>query len=163
MQAQDGRIYAQIIDGRFHWQFTQADLPEWADDAFGVVDITDMSPMPTVGLEYIDAAFVFPPSPIPDTAAQVFSKAQIDYTNHVQTFIIQKARDKGYRDDIACVGYLSDPYPPFSADASSFIAWRSQVWQRCYSDLEFIKAGTMAMPESPEAYLATLPQSPVGW
>jgi hypothetical protein len=63
MEAVAGRIYAQIINGKFQWKFTQAELPEWADDAFEVVDITDMNPMPTEGDTWNGVEFVTPVQP----------------------------------------------------------------------------------------------------
>jgi hypothetical protein len=60
MQAHPDRIYAQIVNGKFHWKFTQAELPEWNFDAFTVVDITDMNPMPTEGDTWNGVEFVTP-------------------------------------------------------------------------------------------------------
>lgn len=42
MRAEEGKTYAQIIRGRVHWLFTKDELPEWADTAFEVVDVTNM-------------------------------------------------------------------------------------------------------------------------
>jgi hypothetical protein len=58
MQAHPDKIYAQVVDGKFHWKFTQAELPEWNCDAFTVVDITDMNPMPTEGDRWTGVEFV---------------------------------------------------------------------------------------------------------
>jgi hypothetical protein len=140
----------------------QAELPEWADDTFEVVDITDMNPMPTVGIEYSNGAFIFPAEAV-KTPEEIFTDTKAKYNKAVEDFIISVAQSKGYRDDVACVGYVSDPYPTFANEANSFVAWRSQVWQRCFSDLSYIQSGTMAMPISTQDYILTLPQLPVGW
>jgi hypothetical protein len=63
MQAHPDRIYAQVVDGKFHWKFTQAELPEWNCDAFTVVDITNMKPMPTEGDTWNGFEFVKPVQP----------------------------------------------------------------------------------------------------
>jgi hypothetical protein len=79
MEAVAGRIYAQIVNGKFQWQFMQAELPEWADNAFEVVDITDMNPMPTVGLLWDGAQFIFPAADVETvTSAQQIQLALMD-------------------------------------------------------------------------------------
>lgn len=59
--AQDGRMYAQIINGKCHWIFTKAELPEWNGDQIQTVDVTGS--VPTVGDAWDGAAFVPPPAP----------------------------------------------------------------------------------------------------
>ena len=60
MKAEHGRTYAQVIDGRCHWLFTIDDLPEWNEDDFTVVDVTDN--IPSIGSIYNGATFSSPPS-----------------------------------------------------------------------------------------------------
>jgi hypothetical protein len=162
MEAVAGRIYAQIVNGKFQWQFTQAELPEWADDAFEVVDITDKNPMPTVGIEYSNGAFIFPAEAV-KTPAEIFSETQAVYNKAVQAYIVSIAQKKGYRDDVSCASYFNDPHQPFASDAQAFVPWRSSVWLQCYTDLASIQAGTMPMPASPAAYILTLPAVPAGF
>jgi hypothetical protein len=91
MEAVAGRIYAQIVSGKFQWQFTQAELPEWADDAFEVVDITDMNPMPTVGMLWDGVQFIFPTGAV-ETVASV---------QQIQLALIDKAYDTAMQQPIA--------------------------------------------------------------
>jgi hypothetical protein len=162
MEAVAGRVYAQIVNGKFQWKFTSTDLPEWADNAFEVVDITDMNPMPTVGIEYSNGAFIFPAEAV-KTPDEIFSETQATYNKAVQAYIISIAQKKGYRDDVSCASYFNDPHQPFAADAQAFVPWRSSVWLQCYADLAQIQAGTMSMPSSPAAYILTLPAVPAGF
>src|ERR1700752_866578 len=98
MQAQLGRTYAQIVNGKCHWIFNQGLLPEWKDDAFLVVDITGANPMPQVGwIHQSGATFPAPPGPtapelaeaarlqsIRDDALRLQLKAQLDTATNAQ-------------------------------------------------------------------------------
>lgn len=39
-EAQQGKIYAQVIDGKCHWLFTAQELPEWNENDITVVDVS---------------------------------------------------------------------------------------------------------------------------
>lgn len=66
MKAEAGRRYAQIDRGQVRWIFTAAELPEWRDDAFVAVDVTDQ---PQVVAGYLhEGGTVFNPSPPRDPA-----------------------------------------------------------------------------------------------
>ena len=67
MEAQDGRIYAQIVRGTVHWQFTNNELPEWNNDMCPAVDITDLSPQPGIGWGYDGVSFSPPVVTFPGT------------------------------------------------------------------------------------------------
>ncbi|HSW62237.1 MAG TPA: hypothetical protein VLH56_02805 [Dissulfurispiraceae bacterium] len=68
MIAEEGKKYAQIIDGKCHWIFTAAELPEWNGDAFQVVEITDKSDV-KCGDVYAAGSFARPALPVqPETA-----------------------------------------------------------------------------------------------
>lgn len=55
-----------MLDGRVHWTFTAADLPQWNDTQHPAVDITDISPAPAVGWLHSKGAFFPDPGPAPD-------------------------------------------------------------------------------------------------
>jgi hypothetical protein len=101
-----------------------------------------------------------PPPVAPPTAAEIFAQTEATYNQAVQAYIVSIAQKKGYRDDVSCASYFNDPHQPFASDAQAFVPWRSSVWLQCYTDLAAIKAGTMAMPASPAAYILTLPAVP---
>lgn len=71
MEAQDGRIYAQIVHGRVHWVFTVADLPEWNNDMCPAVDITDLPTRPEAGWTYDGVAFHAPVPVAPERVTEV--------------------------------------------------------------------------------------------
>lgn len=78
MKSEKGKTYAQIVDSELHWVFTQADLPEWKDEAFLVVDITGMNPTPNVGDLWDGVQFtkpVKPPKPEPSKPMKTFKDA----------------------------------------------------------------------------------------
>jgi hypothetical protein len=97
------------------------------------------------------------------TESEIFAQTEATYNQAVQEYIVSIAQKKGYRDDVSCASYLNDPHPLFAADAQAFVPWRSSVWLQCYADLAAIKAGTMPMPASPDAYILTLPAVPAGF
>jgi hypothetical protein len=62
-KAQQGRKYAQVIDGKVRWLFDAEALPEWKDDAFLVVDVTEMD-HPKEGDAWTGTAFTRPTAPM---------------------------------------------------------------------------------------------------
>lgn len=74
MKAEIGKRYAQIVDGRVHWTFTQAELSEWQDDAFGVVDVTNQ-PEVVVGYVHRGGATFNPPLAPPPPGPRIAQRA----------------------------------------------------------------------------------------
>lgn len=67
MRAEQGKTYAQILNGKCHWIFTAEDLPEWNDDHILVVDVT--GDIPSIGDVFLGGVFepvetVQPPAPM---------------------------------------------------------------------------------------------------
>lgn len=75
MKAENGRIYAQVVNGRFHWRFTAAELPEWNNDDCPAIDITDLTPQPEVGWVWNGVSFV-PYQPTPGEIAAETARQQ---------------------------------------------------------------------------------------
>lgn len=66
MKAQPGRQYAQIVQGRCNWVFTQDMLPEWNPEHFEALDVTGSDVRP--GDLWDGAGWTRPaPPPPPDT------------------------------------------------------------------------------------------------
>jgi hypothetical protein len=69
MQAVDGHIYAHIAGGLVAWLFDITQLPEWNEDQFPTVDVTDLDPPAQVGWTATDTGGVWtllaPPPPPP--------------------------------------------------------------------------------------------------
>ena len=57
-KAQQGKTYAQVLNGKCNWIFTVADLPEWNDSSITVVDVTGQ--VVNVGDSYDGATFHAP-------------------------------------------------------------------------------------------------------
>lgn len=62
-KAEQGKTYAQILNGHCHWQFTAAELPEWNDEHIKVVDVTGQAV--SVGDHYDGTKFT---AVVPDLA-----------------------------------------------------------------------------------------------
>lgn len=78
MKAEPGRRYAQVINGRCHWVFTEVELPEWQDSAFIVVDVTDQ-PRIEVGYLYRGKdEFIAPPPSPPEPQRKTIVEQLID-------------------------------------------------------------------------------------
>ena len=63
MIAQENKTYAQIQDGKCHWIFTKAQLPEWNENHIQTVDITGQTV--EEGYLYENGVFTAPPPPEP--------------------------------------------------------------------------------------------------
>ena len=75
MIAEPGRRYAQVIGARVHWTFTIAELPEWNENAFLTVDITDQ-PQVQIGWTHEGGdVFSAPPPPTPEELARAARRA----------------------------------------------------------------------------------------
>ncbi len=68
MRAEIGKRYCQILSGRVHWKFDHTILPEWADGAFQVVEIS--APEPDEGDLFDGVNFSKPVPPPPPTPAE---------------------------------------------------------------------------------------------
>jgi hypothetical protein len=75
----------------------------------------------------------------------------------IQAEMDRQAQAKGYDNIMSACTYAALPAgAPFQAEGAAFLAWRSQVWAKAYSDLDAINAGTMTMP-TPEQAVASMP------
>lgn len=57
-KAQQGKTYAQVLNGKCNWLFTAVDLPEWNDSSITVVDVTGQTI--NIGDSYDGTAFHAP-------------------------------------------------------------------------------------------------------
>jgi hypothetical protein len=60
--AQEGRVYAQVLRGKCHWKFTKAELPFWEETGFTVVDVTGNEP--EIGDDFDGVTFIPAPPPL---------------------------------------------------------------------------------------------------
>ena len=75
MRAEPGKRYALIQNGRCHYTFDIATLPEW-HDGLQVVDITDLPREPDEGDLYDGVTFSKPPAP-PAPASRASGNAEL--------------------------------------------------------------------------------------
>jgi hypothetical protein len=158
MVANEGRIYAQIVNKKVHWIFTAADLPEWNEHDLDTVDITNVTaPAPEVGWDYDGVTFTNPakPPPPPPTAEEIFNVAKAEFQREVQKHLDAEARACGYDNIVSACSYAGAPNP-FQAEGVSFITWRGEVWAYCYAVIADIQSGARQIPTIAEL-LAELP------
>ncbi len=87
MVAEPGRRYAQVIGGRVHWTFTIVELPEWNENAFLTVDITDQ-PNVVEGFIHRGGMSFQPPPPPPGPRAET-----IALRNHLDALQLNPTAD----------------------------------------------------------------------
>lgn len=146
--------YGRIQDGRV------VECVE-LDAGYKIADIYPPSmvwvPLPTgVGEGYIyngGTSFSKPPAPPePDFETKVAA-----FRIAIQTVLDAKAIELGYDSIAAAVTYAEEPaVPKFQLEGRSLRAWRSLVWDACYTLLAQVQAGTAPEP-SREDVLAALP------
>lgn len=81
-----------------------------------------------------------PPAP---TEAQILRQ----YERAVQRHLDDAAKASGYDGIATAVSYAGEPaVPRFQAEGQAFRAWRSLVWEHCYSVLDAYKSGQRTQP-----------------
>lgn len=75
-------------------------------------------------------------------------------TDLVQTHLDMAAQARGYDNILSAASYAGDPI--FGVEGDAYKAWRSAVWEHCYSVLADVKSGTRPVPTA-EELLAELP------
>lgn len=68
------------------------------------------------------------------------------YQTAVQSLIDETAVSKQFNDGVSLASYKESTVPEWAAQASSFIAWRDQVWAYCYSEMAKIQTGQRPQP-----------------
>lgn len=82
---------------------------------------------------------------------------QAEIVAEVQKHLDETAASLGYDDMKTAVGYADEPaVPKFQADGQALRAWRSLVWDKCYTELARVQAGQRSIPTPAEA-IAELP------
>lgn len=85
----------------------------------------------------------------------IAAKAQLAAA--VQEHLDSSARSRGYDDIKSAVTYAEEPaVGQFQAEGRALRAWRSRVWEHCYSVSALVEAGNRSMPTGAEL-IAELP------
>jgi hypothetical protein len=74
-----------------------------------------------------------------------------------QMYMDSTAAASGYYDIKTAVTYAEEPsVPKFQLEGQAFRAWRSLVWDYCFTQIALIEAGTRTQPTADE-WIAELP------
>lgn len=132
-----GKRYFAAINGM--WIEEDAPLPE----------VVPNSPMPDPPVEA--------PTPAPEPREATREERAAALRNEVQKYLDMTAAAYGYDDIRTAVTYADEPaVPRFQAEGRAFRAWRSLVWDFCYS-LQDKVAAALADEPTLEQLLPMLP------
>lgn len=88
--------------------------------------------------------------------AGIAAPSIILYQNAIQVAIDDAAREKQFNDGVTMASYVASTVEPWATQAKAFVAWRDDVWQYAYSELEKVKGGVRPQPTIAE-FLLELP------
>jgi hypothetical protein len=89
-----------------------------------------------------------PPEPAPPSVD--------DFRFAIQNVVDEKARERRYDNGNSLASYANSTVASWAAEASTFIAWRDQVWAYAYAALAEVEAEIRPVP-SIEELLSELP------
>ena len=104
----------------------------------------------SIGWIYDGSTFT-PPEPATPAAP-----ALSDYEDAIQGIVDTTARERLFRDGVTLASYVASTNEQWAAEATTFIAWRDDVWTYSYAELAKVEAGTRSQP-SVEDFLTELP------
>lgn len=78
------------------------------------------------------------------------------YTGIVQSYMDEKAQERGYDNIHTACSYANSTDEVFRAEGQACLAWRDAVWRKCYGILDEVTAGTRPVPTDAEV-VAELP------
>ncbi|MFA6121928.1 MAG: hypothetical protein WCT35_04945 [Sideroxydans sp.] len=105
-------------------------------------------------LALIGGAWVVTPAtpPTPPTIEQRLAALQQDVQNHLDA----TAQARGYDNIISACSYAGAPNP-FQAESVAFIAWRGDVWTKCYAQLAAFQSSPNSTIPTTAELIASLP------
>lgn len=89
---------------------------------------------------YVSVTTPSAPTPTPQ------GPSEADYTTAVQLVIDGAAVAKQFANGVTLASYKDSTVAAWAAQATTFIAWRDQVWTFVYAQLAAVTAGTEAQP-----------------
>lgn len=96
-----------------------------------------------------------PPPPAP-TPEQVIAGYEAALLAHIDA-VAGTASGTAYRSGDRCASFAASTNALWAAEAAAFIAWRDGVHEAAEAMLAAVMAEEAEPPESPAAYIATLP------
>lgn len=88
------------------------------------------------------------------------SPTQNDYKDAIQAHLDATARGRSYADGVSLASYKDSTNPQWAWEATTFIAWRDQVWASAYTTLASVLAGQQPQPTMSEL-IGSLPE--IAW
>lgn len=102
------------------------------------------------------AYYPLTPEEIAAKQAEAFTQAVTAFDTALTAHLDNTAKAKRYDNRITCMVRAGFP-GPFHAEGTAFAAWCDTCNILAYQMLQAVQAGTQPMPESPQAFIATLP------
>lgn len=87
---------------------------------------------------------------------ETVNKRIVEIQNAVQKILDDKAKEKLYDNGFAIASYATSTKESFRTEAQRFVAWRDDVWSKCYEILADFQSGEIDMP-SVEYVIERLP------
>lgn len=100
-----------------------------------------------IGDTWDGSQYVKPVPPLPPLEA---------YSAAIQAHIDGTAQSRQYADGFALASYVNSTVPTWAAEATTFVAWRDQVWVYAYTELAKVQSGARPQPSIAEL-IAELP------
>ena len=82
------------------------------------------------------------------------TKARFEHA--IQQMVDAKPLEKDFRDGVTLASYSASTIPLWQSQALTFIAWRDEVWDYAYTQLELALTGQRDIP-TVEDFLSELP------
>jgi hypothetical protein len=140
---QEGTSLAATIDGR-EWSNIRCTIVN------GIVSVPDGGEIQSQVVPWLAAGNV-PASytPAPPT--------EVDYATAVQKAIDQTAQARGYSDGVSLASYKDSTNPAWATEATTFTAWRDQVWSYVYGQMGAVQSGQRTPMPSTIQIISELP------
>ena len=96
------------------------------------------------------------------TAAQQAAEAQAalleSFRAAIQAHVDATAQGRAYDSGNSLASYVASTNAAWAAEAQAFVAWRDAIWSHTYTELDKVQNGERSAPETPEAFIAELPE-----
>lgn len=127
-------------------------LGAYPEGTFQVPLRPSLDHQPVLGTEdnSFEWVFITPAPPAPEVTIAQFQRA-IDA--HVEAVAVSWQ----FNSAATLASYVNSTVPQWRAEAKAFIPWRDAVWVSAIETLAQVTAGEEPIPESPAAFIATLP------
>lgn len=128
----------------------------------GIVDLTkrtliDITQIPWVELGYNYDGVNFNAPIIPEPAPMTTEELVEYYESIVENHLDEVAKQRGYKDIVSLCSYKGSTDPIFNKEGTAGVAWRDQVWRKCYSIRDEFMNGIRTIIPTVEELIAELP------